>query len=156
MRCHGFLVDLTNQLRAYRFFCSNRNGNKGCGKTRSVYLEQVIPKRAVDTTELFFLFLQIAATGFVLAGWNKAKQLAGSDFQLSLASAYRWHRLFHSKLPEYRSKLYLQVRPPPDNEVAASPNPELVATIKMFDEAKIKGCVSPFSSFQLYHQRPIF
>jgi len=156
MRRHGFLLDLSNQLRAYRFFCSNRNGNKGCGRTCSVYLEQVIPKRAINTTELFFLLLQIASTGFVLTGWNKAKQLAGTNFPFSLASAYRWHRLFHSKLPEYRSKLYLQVRPPPDSEVAASPNPEIVATMKMFDEAKNKGCTSPFSSFQLYHQRPIF
>ena len=156
MRRHGFVFDLNDQLRACRFYCSNRNGNQGCGRTRSVYLADAIPNHTGTTTEIFFLISLIATTGFVFSGWKKAREMAGAEFTFSLSSAYRWHKLFYTNLSHYRSKLFLQVKPPPDKEIAASPNPELVTTLKMFDEAHEKGNQTPISSYQLYHQTSIF
>ncbi len=132
------------------FFCSNRNTNQGCGRTTSALRHEIIPHCMVRTDELYQFLRLLVASGVVASAWRDA-QLAGS-FSLSKSSAYRWCNRFSCRIHHYRSKLLLQVHPPPEEKWIASPNPEIAATMEMFDEAKNKKTVDPFSAFQLYHQ----
>ena len=100
--------------------------------------------------ELYQFLQLLVKSGVVALGWQEARK--EGLFSLSESSAYRWFHRFSDRIHDYRSKLLLQVHPPPEEKRIASPNIDIALTMDMFDEAKDKKTVDPFSAFQLYHQ----
>lgn len=136
------------------FFCSNRHGNSGCGRTVSVTAAEVISRCSVLTSELYCLINLLMVTSSVAEAWRLARKR--DSFSLSLASAYRWRNTFVSRIHHYRSRLMMQLtHPPPEEDWIASPNSAIALTIEMFDEATPGRTLDPFSAFQIHHQHPI-
>lgn len=138
------------------FFCSNRYSNKGCGRTYSILCLSAIPNCTARCDELYEFLSLLVIRGVVALAWREACRERG--FTLSKTSAYRWVRLFKDRTHHFRSTLAIQTHPPPppvENWVA-SPNPEVVATMEMFDEATNQKTVDPFSAYQLRHQEAFY
>ena len=56
------------------FFCSNRYGNGGCGRTNSVTAVEVIPGCTVLTGELYSFINLLALTASVAEAWRLARK----------------------------------------------------------------------------------
>jgi hypothetical protein len=102
---------------------------------------------------LYEFLALLALCGVVAIAWRKAQK---KGFSLSRSSAYRWEKIFTNRIHHFRSRLLLQVHPPPEEKWIASPNPDLALTMDMFDEARIGKRIDPFSAFQIHHQEAFY
>ena len=96
------------------FFCSNRYSNTGCGRTFSVHWDSVIPHCSLRTDQLLKLIEAVAAGATVHSAWQQ-----GSQFPLSLTSAYRWIKRWRLGTAGMRALLCL-LEPPPDQQSGTS------------------------------------
>ena len=135
------------------FFCSNRNSNKGCGRSFSILFCEFIANCSVTSFELYSFVNKLTEHQSVTDAWREADR---NGFPLSLASAHRWFHRFKLHIHQFRSKLFQQTHPPPSEKVIASPNQDIAITIEMFDEANRNVTNDPFAAFQLQHQTPLF
>jgi len=88
--------------RAVRFYCSNRHGRTGCGRTFSIHFDHIIPRCSLDTlrvTTLIESFCTLGATGI-------------TDAQCARRTVSRWVERFLLHLGQLRSLASLIV--PPD------------------------------------------
>jgi hypothetical protein len=98
---HGFVYrkqhNCEKQPVAKRIFCSNRHGKTGCGRTRQLYLDHIIP-RLSHTAEHLFVFLSLLMAGLSIASAYCKATLASDP-----RNAYRWLQRAMDQLSRYRS-----------------------------------------------------
>jgi hypothetical protein len=100
---HGFVYrkqhNADKQPVAKRIFCSNRHGKTGCGRTRQLYLAQVIPRLSY-TAEHLLVFLSALIAGLsITCAYRKATHTSEPR------NAYRWLQRAMDQLTRYRSLL---------------------------------------------------
>lgn len=146
--CHGFLrgyADVGQEIvvRGWRFFCSNRYRRRGCGRTFSVLLADVLWGFVVRAATLW-RFVQGVAGGLSRkAAWERAQT------GFSLESGYRLWRRLQSAQSRIREMLCRE-RPPPQS---SSDEP-------LFQLAAHLQCVfasdeCPFAGFQTRFQTAV-
>ncbi len=145
---HGFLVGYAEAgqemvVRGRRFFCSNRYRRKGCGRTFSVVIADVLVGFMVRACTLFS-FLQRVADGLSRkAAWERAAA------SFSLESGYRlWRRL--SEAQTHIKAVLCRQRPPPyspANEPLVQVLDHLLCVFPLSD--------CPFADFQSRFQTPL-
>lgn len=118
--------------RGRRFFCSNRHRRRGCGRTFSVRLAQVLVHATVRTGVWWRFCRERLAGRGILAAWEAAR----SGF--SLESAYRWWRRWREAEPALRTFLW-RGREPPEN----------LGT----EVVRVFGAADPVTTFQMREQR---
>ena len=121
-------------------YCSNRGRRKGCGRTFSIYLGNILPRHSVTATDLWLLLLGILAGASLCATALKLRLPLVVETYYGIC-----RRLRHRDL---RTLLCQIGNPPPCN----SSDP-LVATIAHFQSA-FEGCA--LQKFQLHFQRAVF
>ena len=146
--CHGYLrgygLEAMPAVRGYRFFCSNRWRKRGCGRTFTVLLAHVLPRRHTPAPRLFsFLLLMLSCAG-VRQAWTRMR--AGP----SLSTLYRLWRAVAGQTMEIRRRL-TQLVPPPDGDAMAD---NTRWTIRHIQRA-FAGLHCPVSSYQHRFQRPL-
>jgi hypothetical protein len=101
---HGFvykkLSSTKQKIIGRRLFCSYRHGRHGCGRTRQLYLDQVIPRRhyplSTITQFILLLFNQLSIT--------QAYQLALGK-HVEARQAYRWLTALYQNMGRWRLRL---------------------------------------------------
>jgi hypothetical protein len=100
---HGFVYrkqhNNEKQPVAKRIFCSNRHGKTGCGRTRQLYLDHIIP-RLSHTAEHLFVFLSA-----LIAGLSIPRAYRKATLTPEPRNAYRWLQRAMRHLTRYRSLL---------------------------------------------------
>lgn len=145
---HGFVrgyaeVGDETVIRGRRFFCSDRYRQRGCERTFSVLLDDVLKGFSVRASMLW-LFLQLVCAGTSRrAAWKRAAP------GFSIESGYRLWRLLSAALSRIRVLLWKE-RPPPES---TAPQPLVQMAEHLRCVFLTAGC--PFSSFQLRFQTPL-
>ncbi|MCU7850552.1 MAG: hypothetical protein KZQ89_21785 [Candidatus Thiodiazotropha sp. (ex Lucinoma kastoroae)] len=100
---HGFVYrkqrNSDKQPVAKRIFCSNRHGKTGCGRTRQLYLDHLIP-RLSHTAAHLFVFLSA-----LIAGFSISSAYCKATHTPEPRNAYRWLQRAMRHLTRYRSLL---------------------------------------------------
>ena len=92
--CHGYLYGHSGGssekvLRGQRFYCSNRNLRKGCGRTFSILLSSCLRNRQVSSSQLWCFVSGVVQGLPRFMSWKKAAP------SFSSTTGYRlWHRWF--------------------------------------------------------------
>ncbi len=145
---HGFLVGYTEAgqemvFRGRRFFCSNRYRRRGCGRTFSVMLADVLVGFMVRAGTLFAFLRTVAEGASRKAAWEKS---AGA---FSLESGYRmWRRL--SEAQAHIKAMLCRQRPPP-----YSPSDEPLVQLLEHLQCVFPLSDCPFEEFQIRFQTPL-
>ncbi len=123
-------------IRGRRFFCSNRDRRRGCGRTFSLLFAHLLRNFSVSATTLWNFLKQVGAGRSRKAAWE------GLRGGFSLETAYRlWRKIRHRQMP-IRARLSRE-GPPPDTD-SAEPLLEMVAHLQtVFSKA---AC--PITAFQ--------
>lgn len=125
---HGSLYgyDNSNQprktVRAQRFFCSNRNKKRGCGRTFSVWLVDKI-RRLSLTTAALWAFLQCAVADGIGAA------IAAADGQRSERTWWRVWKRFDRGQSKIRTALADRC-PPPELPAERRPTAHVLAHLQ--------------------------
>ena len=146
LKSHGPMIGRDKQLRGFRIFCSNRNSHRGCGKTISIFFEDVIQGSQLQADKASDLLKRLCGVYDSVAPWSVEKAAEGI---CSRATAYRWKRKMELNQSHFRS-LATRLAAPPH----AAMNPIMktwTLLVSAFYEAK-----SILSGFQLILQRPAF
>ena len=110
---HGFVYrkqhNNDKQPVAKRIFCSNRYGKTGCGRTRQLYLDHIIPRLSHTTTHLFVFLSALIAGLCISSAYCKATLIPEPR------NAYHWLQRAMRQLSRYRSLFK-----PPDGSVRFS------------------------------------
>lgn len=148
---HGYLRGYSEKhanlkvIRGKRFFCSNRNRRKGCGKTFSLLLPDFIKKFTLSAASLWTYFKTL------LAGYSKKKAFESLCLPFTIATAYRlWKKLVLAQ-PELRTYL-TQITAPPPMQCLSEP---LLQTITHL-QAAFPEVPCPISAFQQHFQVSFF
>jgi len=140
---HGFLRGFTEDLssavteRGFRFFCSNRNRRKGCGRTFPILHSAFIKNHSI-TSKILGLFLIN-----ILYGMNPLQAFSASGCRFSPSSCYRLFNRVRLAQPRIRS-LLLNALHPPDGTAISDP---VAQTIRHLLSA-FPLSPSPVASFQ--------
>ena len=145
---HGYLKGYSDQspnatvIRGYRYFCSNRNKRRGCGRTYSVLLAEVLRRCVVSATVLWRFVKALSDGACVRQAWRQL------DSTFSLSAAYSWKARLRRALPHLRTRLHPLAPVPP----CMSRQP-LVQTMQ-----HLVLCFpsNPITAFQHHFQRPFF
>lgn len=147
---HGFLIGYAEKgndlvVRGRRFFCSNRYRRKGCGRTFSVLLSDILLGFMVRVGTLSTFVQGVLSDMSRKAAWENA---SGGSF--SLQSGYRlWQRLQHAQV-HIRSFLNRE-RPPPESS-ETEPLNQMVEHLRTF----FPPPACPFANFQTRFQVSLF
>ena len=146
--CHGYLrgycLEAALTLRGYRFFCSNRWRKRGCGRTLSVLLAHVLPRRHTPAPRLFsFLVLMLSCASVRQA----ARRLEAGP---SLATLGRLWRAFAGQAMEIRRRL-TQLVAPPGGQALADNTRWTIAHLRR----AIAGAGCPVCAYQRHFQLPL-
>jgi hypothetical protein len=140
---HGFLRGYEEKdtkqrvMRGRRVFCSSRKRRKGCGKTFSVLLIDVIKRFSIKANSLWTFLKAISE------GKSKKKAFESAALPLTIVAAYRiWNKLLDSQV-SLRTQLAL-ISKPPSLEKITEP---IIQTIKHLEEA-FPSSPCPISAFQ--------
>jgi hypothetical protein len=142
--CHDYLMgfDENNRKRkarrARRFFCSNRNARRGCGRTVSVWLADKI-RRLSLTAACLWRFLCAAAAGSVLAA------IRATDCHLSDRSLQRIWTRFDRRQSQIRITLSDCCQPP---TLPAKPNQRPAAQVLAHLQTAFPDADCPITAFQ--------
>lgn len=135
LRGYGESAD-PDTLRGRRFFCSNRDRRKGCGRTFSILFAHLFRRFSVAATTLW-TFLKRVSKGFSRkAAWE------GLNSGFSIETAYRlWQRTQDRQIP-IRAWLSRKKGPPQIN--SSEPLFELMAHL----ETVFPATSCPLTAFQ--------
>ena len=159
-RCVGFLIlhgflygyDLKSDdpffVRGKRFFCSNRNNKRGCGKTFSLLKAQLLRCCSISA-EAFWGFINNIHNGM-----PKVRALNLPTARYSTSSIYRLWQKFKHSLPHIRTLLTTFPSPPCSQSQPYSNTPEdqTIEDIKVVFPSH--DC--PISAFQEIFQANFF
>lgn len=127
-------------LRGHRVYCSNRGRRKGCGRTYSIYLADVLPRHSVTATALWLLLLGILNGASLRA--------AAHRLPFALETLYGITRRFRRRVDRLRTALCELQQPP----LSDSTDP-LVLTIAHLQSNFADNALQ---AFQNHFQTPIF
>ena len=127
------------ELRGRRVLCSTRHRRSGCGRTFSVWLAAVVPRRIVRAATIFALLTGLASGLSRAAAWRRASSM-------TLRTGYRIAAQLEIAGPAIRTAL-LSRAPPPSTE-SASPDAQLVLHLRA-----ILGAAGSLADYQLVFQR---
>jgi len=144
---HGLLVGYAEgssarEVRGRRLLCSNRHRRAGCGRTFSVWIASVVPRRVVRARTIFALLVALIVAVPLARAWRQVSAMA-------LRTGYRISRCLAVAGPAIRTAL-LSRAPPPTIE-SASPDAQLLAHLRA-----VLGPIDSFAAYQLTFQRSIF
>lgn len=91
------------RISGKRIVCSNRYGKSGCGRTRQLYLADVIPRRRYTLSVIITFIRALLANNTVEGSYLLAIQATGIETR----HAWRWLRDLFKQLPRWRSCLPL-------------------------------------------------
>lgn len=92
------MPDGTFEISGKRIICCNRYGKSGCGHTRQLYLQNIIPNRQYTLTVV------IAFIKALLDGVHIEEAYIQSTGKIKDArQAWRWIKDFFKHLPQWRS-----------------------------------------------------
>lgn len=98
---HGFVYKKQAQADpapvAKRIFCSNRYGKTGCGRTRQLYLSEVVPRLSYSALQVFVFLSSLIAGLPISEAYQQA--VKKPDFR----HAYRWLKKLMARLSAFRS-----------------------------------------------------
>lgn len=100
---HGYVYQPSSidcrEVVGKRILCSNRHGRTGCGRTRQLYLAEVIPRRQYRLS-IVIAFIQalLAGTGVEKAYLNAINSPSGNP-----RHAWRWLKDFYQQLAQWRT-----------------------------------------------------
>lgn len=146
--CHGFLRGYAERgqglvVRGRRLFCSDRYRRRGCGRTFSIALADVVRGFSVRTGTLFAFLITVVGGASRKAAWERVA--AG----FSLTTGYRlWRRL--QRAQAHIRTLLCRVRSPPD---ASSPEP--LAQLLAHARRAFQSSPCPFASLQSHFRVPL-
>jgi hypothetical protein len=150
---HGWLrgyAETSSEMerRGRRVLCSNRNRRKGCGRTLSIFLADVIPSFSTRTRTLSRMLLAIVSGLSIRASW-----LAVRPSGTSLRNACRLMQRITREQPRLRS-MACRVEPPPlpSHDAASHPLSQFVAHL----QAAFSATPCFFESLQLHMQEALF
>jgi hypothetical protein len=108
---HGRLVGYAEAsservTRGMRLFCSNRHRRRGCGRTCSVWLASVLPRRVVRASTLSALLIALANGERVATAWRRLSCT-------SQRTGYRLRDRLALRGPAMRTALLSRAPPPP-------------------------------------------
>ena len=129
--------------RGQRVFCSNRGQRRGCGRTFSLFLAEVLPRHSFTATFLG----QLLAGLLTQAGVKAATQSLRLPF--ALESIYHLLQRLRRRLDGVRTFLCRRRSAP-----ESSQTDPLLQTIEHLQLAFV-GSLCPVSEFQLAFQQPL-
>ena len=129
-------------MRGQRVYCSNRGRRKGCGRTYSLYLADVLPRHSVNATALWLLLLGILTGASLRATAHKQR------LPFALETLYGICRRLRHRLDRLRTFLNGLQKPPQSD----STDP-LALTIAHLQSSFAD---SALQAFQSHFQTPIF
>lgn len=144
---HGFLRGYAESsshriIRGRRYFCSNRNRMRGCGRTFSVLLSYIL-KFSILRAPSLWRFLQ-----GVLQGQSKQHAFESLNLPFALSTCYRLWKRFLKSIPHIRHCL-LRLSPIPNTCHSKS----FAVTLAHLQFAFPKE-PSPIAHFQVHFQKP--
>ncbi len=141
VRPHGYGRKGGEPAHSCRFFCSNRYTHKGCGRTFSVFWDEVIPRASMRTSKLSLLMDRFAHSGgnSLSSVFRQSQDL----LDCSLSTAYRWFRRFRLHQPTIRSALFGLERKLPDRSTGSN-----VAVTWQWLAESFAGAICPIAGFQ--------
>lgn len=98
-----------------RILCANRYGKSGCGHTRQLYLESIIPHRSYDVSVLAMFALLLMQGCGVAQAYQQATQKKGVDHR----QGWRWFQRLFYYLGYFRSLIGRQ----PNHSSPTPPTP---------------------------------
>ena len=145
---HGRLIGYAETsslcvVRGHRLLCSNRHRRGGCGRTSSVWLASVVPRRSVRATTIFAFLVAMAAGTSTARAWRLASAM-------TLRTGYRIRTRLALAGPAIRTAL-LSRAPPPFVE-SPSFDVQLLAHIR----TALGSSIDSFALYQLTFQRALF
>ena len=99
LKAHGFLRTSNHMIRGIRLYCSNRDSNRGCGKTFSIHFENSIPNASLSTQQVNEIIINKHQPP------DAQKTLTRSKIAKSTRS--RWLKKFNVSQSFIRPQLYL-------------------------------------------------
>lgn len=93
--------DNESRIIGKRIVCSNRYGHKGCGRTRQLYLKDVIP-RLHYRLFVFITFIEALLAGDLV---DKAYLKAIGSLEKNPRHAWRWLQKLMRQLPLWRNRV---------------------------------------------------
>ena len=128
--------------RGQRVLCSKRGRRGGCGRSFSIHLADILPRRSIDSHLLSALLKAILdCAGCVHRAWQSGARL------FSLSRAYRLWREFGLAQSRLRPRLCQCTGPPESN--ASEPPLQLVAHLRSAFSVS-----DPIGAFQAHFQIP--
>ena len=147
--CHGHLWGYVGdgplrKIRGYRFFCNNRGRRGGCGRTYSIHLARVLPRRQTPAPLLSRFF------SLMLSCLSRRRAWFDLGTGVRLSTFYRlWEALCRSAM-EIRRRLTQLVAPPAPDLYTDDLHWTIAHLERAFD-----GQDCPVSAYQRHFQRPL-
>ena len=132
------------KCRGRRFFCSNRNLRKGCGRTFSILFSHCLRRRQVNAPMLWKFVCYIAQGRSIKAAWERVTSV------FSLHTGYRLWRTWRGCQFQLRSFLCRILAPPQMGEHSC-PLAQVIHHLK----AAFSSATCPASAYQVYFQQPL-
>lgn len=126
--------------RGQRLYCSNRGRKKGCGRTISLRLAQVLPRMRTHSGPLWQFLRSVMSGMSVPCAWKGLERI------FSLETGYRYRRRFRQGLYHIR-KMLCRERAPPCS--AAGDSEAMLAHL----EAVLGSCGDLICRYQLHFQQ---
>jgi hypothetical protein len=141
---HGFIrwfrSPEENGIRAWRIRCKKSPRRSGCGRTTSIRLGNCIPRRCLDSKQLWAFIRALLKARSIKAAWERAK------IPMSLDTGYRIYR--HLQKCQSVLRTHLSARAPPPKTKTAVPLFQVFAHLK-----EEFGNGNPIRTYQEHFQR---
>jgi hypothetical protein len=124
-------------------WCSNRGQRGGCGRSFSIFLAQVLPRHTVTTPWLWKLLCRLLAGASIKA----AVESLAPPF--ALETFYHLLERLHRRLPDLRSRLCREQKPPDSSQ--SDPLLQTVEHLQIF----FTNTSRVLRLFQLRFQHPL-
>lgn len=98
---HGYLYRLGGVKVGKRLLCAKRYGKSGCGRTRPLYLQHIIPKRRYTLSTLLALIYALLKAQTVEQAYAEA--VGHSNY--SHRQAWRWLSALWRLMPCFRNEI---------------------------------------------------
>lgn len=112
---HGYVYQQHSRRQATivgkRILCSRRYGKSGCGRSRQLYLQHVLPRRRYSMSTLITFVVLLAKGMSVVQAYRKATARQHCEAR----HAWRWLRALYAQLGPWRSLLRRRPSATPNN-----------------------------------------
>jgi len=99
---HGYVYRQSGEKVGKRILCAKRYGKRGCGRTRQLYLQHVIPQRRYSLSKLVAFVCALIRGLTVERAYIEAVGHAHSSHR----QAWRWLSALWARMSYFRSEVY--------------------------------------------------